>query len=387
MAVLFMNLRRVDLNNTNLKDMIDYYSRDEAVNTEALEPENVEDMLAYYGRFDAEEMTTGFDFNGDKTTMQAKKELDMYQPSQVYQTVISFRPEDAERLNITNKKDFSLLCSSYVMEAAKVLKIRQENLVWTGFMHSNTENPHCHLYFFDKSRIEQPLLTRKQLNEVRSKLGNRIMNQVDNYKMKDDLRKTLIRDMKMTLHQKNFDKLISSRMVLGHGIKKLSDQDKKLLKSLRKLAQEIPHKGRKQSATLEKYYPDAYKTLVSVREQLIEGTPFYEEYKGHIEEMTENFKTLYGSDSKAQNYEDNQMKRLHTLLNNAIIQFVTEHRGTLNHPEFDFTMPSEPVLTSLWNLQNLCFNHMVSAIHQMRVPGALRKDKDKEREDEYDEEY
>ena len=390
MALLFMNLRRIDASPAKFNNMINYYSRDDAVNKDSIDPEKLEAMMDYYGRFEKEDVSTAFDFKGDKTLQQATKELELYKPKQLYQSVISFKSEDALRMGFESKKDFLKISETFVIEASKALNIKQENLVWSGFLHQNTDNPHCHLYFFDKTKVEQPLLTKEELRRVRSRMGSHLLNQVENYKERDAQRKEVIKEIATQISSKNLDELIRSRMVIGHSHQRLNDHDKSIVLALKESAHLIKLKGRKQEGILKKYYPEAFEKIEEARELMLSDSIHYDAYKKEVQIMKENFETLYGKGSKADAYYQNQMDRIHKTLNNQIINLVVKERDILTHPDFNLDLPPASFLSVMDHISQkskVDFQKSIRALAQMNHQShqdKLKQRKEKE-VDEYEE--
>lgn len=394
MGMMFLNIRRVDVGSKNYANIVNYYGRDEAVEVKEEDAiaiddvlENPEAIINYYGRFEEDDGYPGFDFQGGKTNEQALYELETLQPKEIYQSVISFKSEDATKLGLVTKQDFMTLANSYILSCAKQLDIKRENLVWSGYVHSNTENPHMHIYFFDKSRIEQPLFKKREILKVRSSLANTIINQVDSYKEKDQNYKRVIEEAKMMFSDKKIDDLIGSRTVLGHHkLISLSDGDKALLRAFKDLSLSIPLDGRKSALSLEKWHPDVYKQLEGTREMMVEELKSMSIYKNSLNEITEAFVSVYGSESKGKEYYNNQMDKINRRLDNEIVKFVTEHRNELLHPDFDFNDVPLNFAGSFNKLQSSVNKQFMLGIQGFLFAMKPRKEKEKEREREYEEE-
>lgn len=352
---MFLNIRKVNLSSVGGgMAIVDYYSRDEATDKTALDETKVDDMLGYYSRFDDEEVRTGFDSSGDKSASQSKAEFELYNPQEVYQSVISFRQDDADNLGFHEKADFANLAEKYIRECEKQLDIKKGDLIWTGYLHRNTDNPHMHIYFFDKSKVFQPLFTKSQLKSVRSRLANSIMNQHEMFKEKDELRKELVVEVKMLLSEKGIEEHIQSLMFEGLSMREMSKEDKHLVKLLQDCAHEIPRTGRTQMKVLERYHPEAHESVMKVVKTLIERSPSYPLYQEVLDKIEENYVTLYGSKSQANDYQENQIKDLHNHIGNTVIKTVKEHRSDL---EFGNT-ENVGLSKSLFDLSQSCFSLM-----------------------------
>ena len=393
MGMMFLNIRRVDVGSSTYQSMIDYYARDEAINPEqedgiAIEDvlENPEAIIDYYGRFE-DENNGGFDFNGDKSNETALAELNTFKPEQLYQSVISFRPEDAMKLGIASTSDFKRIANSYILSCAKQLNINSSNLVWGGYVHENTDHPHMHIYFFDKSRTEQPLMKKRELSKVRSSLANSILNQVSSYREKDKQYKKVVEDIKMMFTDKNVDTLIGSRLVLGHHkLMSLSDGDKAILSAFKDLSLSIPLEGRKSAESLSKWQPEIYEKVVATRELLLEEVESMAVYKNTVIEITEAMKTLYGNGSNANNYYDNQLNKINKQLDNTIIKYVVENRNELLHPDFDYNDVSLNFMGGFNKLQSSVNKQFLGGLHSFLYSMKPRKQKEREDERNYEEE-
>ncbi len=380
MAIMFLNIRKVSLASVGGGGaIVDYYSRDEAVDTSQLDETDVNDMLGYYSRFDDEELSTGFGAQGDKSASQSKAEFELYNPEEVLQSVISFREHDALNLGFIDKADFARLADIYVRECALQSDIKMENLIWTGYLHRNTNNPHMHIYFFDKSKKQQSLFSKKELKAVRSRLANSILSQQDLYMQKEEKRKDLLIEVKMLLNEKTIENHIQARMFEGLSMRKMSAEDKSLVRLLQQCAFEIPREGRTQMKVLKKFYPEAYRAVTKVVDELIKRSPSFNEYQEELNKIEENFVSLYGTHSEANDYQQNQMDDLYRHIGNVVIKTVKSNRSDLMELNFENARLSE----TLFSLSKSCFGLMASSLSSLTGGlGHNGSSRERRREDE-----
>ena len=397
MSVMFLNIRKVGVSSGSYASVIEYYGREEAVNPdEALkvtfdhELEQADDIIEYYGRFhEVGQKEPGFDFKGPKSNLQALTEMETFQPEEIYQSIISFTADDAKRLGLGNESDFKRIAETYVIACSRQLKIDHKNVVWGGYIHSNTQNPHMHIYLYDKTRKELPLLKKRELYAVRSSLGNAIMSQVDSYKEKDLAYKMALEEVKMMFKDKNLDALIASRTIRGHHrLVALSDQDKKIVLELKELALTVPLTGKKSAAIIEKYHPEANGHLKEVTKLLLENSKGSSEYHTLLRGVRDNFEVLYGDMDKADVYVDNQIERLERRVGNEIIRFVVKERDVLLHPEFKINDAPLSFGSSLNLFQSALKSQFNQGLHQFMYSkqAFVKKERDQEEEAEYEDE-
>lgn len=314
-GVMFLNLRRVNMQNSSrYNKMLNYYNREEAV-----DKSQVERMIDYYGRNEAVRFEDGGFCEGlYKDNNTAQNELKHYRPLQVYQGVISFRPNDAIGLGLNSKADFAELTNKYLRDTSKLLGIERKNLIWTGYYHTNTKNPHVHFYFFDKSKYEQPLFTKQQLNRSRSALAKHILNQVDSYISKDKLLNDELSRVKEFMSEKDLE-VIMQKSIIAKAIRLTAEPEKRaIVNQMIECAKVLPTKGSISYNVLKRYNQTAFKEVDKCVSLVVQNSDEYEKFIIATNEIDTAFKTLYGNSAKG-NYAANQEDALRAKIGNIII--------------------------------------------------------------------
>ena len=88
-----------------------------------------------------------------------------------YRDVISFTSEQAEKLGLSNAKDWKKYIKEQVLVIAKERGIKYENLEWMAAIHNKKGQPHAHIVMWDSSNAVQPNKTNPKLYyQIRRKL-------------------------------------------------------------------------------------------------------------------------------------------------------------------------------------------------------------------------
>ncbi|MEG0165696.1 MAG: relaxase MobL [Anaerorhabdus sp.] len=314
-GVMFLNIRRTNMQNSSrYADMLKYYNREEAV-----DKSQVERMVGYYGRDAAVRFEDGGFYEGVyKDNKTAASELMYYRPLQVYQGVISFRPDDAEGLGFTTKADFADLVSNYLRDTAKILNIDYNNFIWTGYYHTNTKNPHVHFYFFDKSKCEQPLFLKRELNRSRSALARHILNQVDSYIQKDEYLKNEIDRVKEFMTEKDLEFIMQKSIIATAQRIRSGSEMNAIANQMIECAKVLPTKGSISYNVLKRYNRLAFNEVDKCVSLVVANSEEYQKFITATRELDSTFKTLYGNGSRG-NYAINQEEALRAKIGNIII--------------------------------------------------------------------
>ena len=78
----------------------------------------------------------------------------------MYRGIISFSPETAAELGLTDRKAWEDYMERHILTLAKYNGIRVQNLQWVAAHHNERGHPHIHVVFWDKNqRTMVPLFT------------------------------------------------------------------------------------------------------------------------------------------------------------------------------------------------------------------------------------
>lgn len=385
MAIMFMNLRRKNLSSaTSIGKMIEYFSREEAVDKENINNNELLNMINYYGREQAnEEVDGGFSNCGNKPNETAVAELEYYRPKSVYQSIISFTPDDATNLGFEKKNDFVILAEKYINDACKIKGIQQKNVIWTGYLHVNTDHPHMHLYFFDKTKRLQDaiLFTKKELKRLRSRLANNILCQVDKFELKDELLKKEIQNVHELIDTADLDVLMKKSIIARSKLLFVSEKNKVLIHSLIECAKILPERGKCTYNVLRKYNKEGFSKINTAVDLILKDSEEYRKYRETVYEIEKVYKTLYG-DSK-NDYAENQINNLRAKVANVVISQLKNsgaikiyHQQSITQIDFNYVKSTLSFMCNRFN-RVVQFN-VDMMIHQIMLD-AKRSEEDEKK--------
>lgn len=75
-----------------------------------------------------------------------------YRKVNIYRSIISFAPETATELALTNHKAWEDYINQHMITLAQKNNIRIENLGWVAAQHNERSHPHLHVVFWDKAQ-------------------------------------------------------------------------------------------------------------------------------------------------------------------------------------------------------------------------------------------
>ncbi|EFP61816.1 hypothetical protein HMPREF0983_01665 [Erysipelotrichaceae bacterium 3_1_53] len=178
---------------------IDYFNKDDRADKTLLEQkgeQDAEDMFSYY--FFRKGSCGGFDSQGDKSYEAIMEEYQTYRPSYIWQSVISFTREDAIEFGLRTKKDFVSLTRKVVVKMAQEKGIPLADVCWGGFYHVNTDHPHVHFYFYDRSDpLDRSLFRAESITRIRAAIAREVIDRSALLKDKEDAGRKVIMDIKL----------------------------------------------------------------------------------------------------------------------------------------------------------------------------------------------
>ena len=94
-----------------------------------------------------------------------------YRRVNMYRGIISFSPETAAELGLTNHKAWEDYMERHILTLAKYNGIRVQNLQWVASHHNERGHPHIHVVFWDKNqRTMVPFVHPSIPNKIRRQL-------------------------------------------------------------------------------------------------------------------------------------------------------------------------------------------------------------------------
>ncbi|MCL2522816.1 MAG: relaxase MobL [Erysipelotrichales bacterium] len=209
-------LKKSDFYRCNSKfDSVEYFSRDKATEKNDMETvktldklmtqtdENRGSILGYAG--DRPGSTGLWNRDGDLSEEQ-KKELreDLRKTeSNIWSSVLSFTPEYAKDF-CSSKAQAHNLVSKEIDKFFEAAGLDPLNMNWYASFHVNTENPHCHIMFWEKEKTKiksngqksfsDGKLSKKSLNKFRELIAVHHRYRPEYWKGRDVLKKAMMHD-------------------------------------------------------------------------------------------------------------------------------------------------------------------------------------------------
>ena len=219
-------------NGKSYNSIIDYINRDEAngdkssITNELIKERLIKsgwtnnDISNYMG--DRPGSTGLFNADGD-VSFEKRKELKKQMSelkTNIYECVLSFTPEFSS-VNVNDKKQAYELLKKVMPEYFKACGLSPNNIEWFSAYHTNTDNRHMHIIFFEKEpstytmkgEISNPKFTKKMLANMKSlialntkpinheyeKLRDPILKNVEDY-IKENFNNDQISEIRNLIH-------------------------------------------------------------------------------------------------------------------------------------------------------------------------------------------
>ena len=112
-----------------------------------------EDYLHYQN--DRPGSTGSFDKNGDISKQKLKEYEKKLQKTQsvVWSSILSFTPEYSDAF-VNNKQKAYQMISDTINKFFEKCGLEPNNMEWTAAYHTNTDNRHCHILFWEKEKTK-----------------------------------------------------------------------------------------------------------------------------------------------------------------------------------------------------------------------------------------
>ena len=328
-AQIIVNLRYRKNDGINIYRMLNYYDRDDRCCKFSVETNK---MLDYY---EYRLGSTGcFGKNGIYERKQVEKDILKYHPDSYYQMVISVRSEFAIENNLTDIKDMQQFITKTMNRNIIELGLDPSNVMWGAYYHTNTDNPHVHIWMYEKMPTKKLLkINKKKFMKMKSTLGSYLINSAELLSTKD----TAFNDFITILQNSNVDKKVI-KSVQNHSFSKFFSHDtssKDLYPLLMKLYNTLPVSGslKYNSANVLPYKNDINEVIKIIKDDN-ELAQAIQEYELQVEKIIDKNIFLYGGnkfDQRYQKYKDNQMKKIDDRIGNLILQTIKQAR-TIDQP-------------------------------------------------------
>ena len=416
MSTLFFNTSYKIMNSiTEFTQCIDYYNRDDRADKNLLEQKSyekdAEEMFSYY--FYRKGSCGCFDFSGDKSYEKIMEEYQQYKPNYIWRSVISFTKEDAVEFGLIEKSDFSSLTKRVVIKMAQEKGIALRDVIWGGFYHVNTANPHVHFYFYDRNNpLDHDLFSKKSIEKIRATIAREVLDRSLLLKDKEDTSRKIIENIRSITN----DKVLIDELKKYRTNRNVECQNfvstrfkirKEIFIQLQKLDDILPKRGRlSYNSYALKDYKEEIDNLITLLLKQKDLKDDFNIYKKQLNKVYESNEKLYGSSSRLDDYINDQLQRLYSSLGNAILKMIKsfrEYEETLSELKYEAYMKLGDVKKEKikkikpygYDLMRYSFQkmrHEISVLKQLQrirergqremILQVEREQKDKEREEE-----
>ena len=318
----------------NTDEMVDYYERKEACDYTVDENEdddtyqiNSQDAFNYYDyRIGS---TGGFNRNGNFEKGEANRLMEKYQPKILWRFVFSFEKEFAQNSNIITKTNMQKLMTKSMEKNIRALGFDPQNVEWGAYYHTNTDNPHCHVWIFEKEPTKRYYkISKKKFNKVRSNVIRTMVLNSEIYIERDNLKEELLNCIKN-------DELIKLFKSSKNNSKKCFKKNNGIINLLLDLNDKLPLNGslKYNSKNIRPYHDDIDK-IVDIILNTNNVKLFYCKYKKHLQKEKEMFNNRYFSDEEKMEQNrsfENKDKELRTRIANMVLQNIKNYRLDNEH--------------------------------------------------------
>lgn len=331
MSTLFFNTRYKPMNSiSDFEQAIDYFNKDDRADKTLLEQKgehDAEDMFSYY--FYRKGSCGGFDSQGDKSYEAIMDEYQAYRPSYIWQSVISFTREDAIEFGLKTKKDFVSLTRKVVVKMAQEKNIPLKDVCWGGFYHVNTDHPHVHFYFYNRSDpLDRTLFRSESITRIRAAIAREVIDRSVLLKDKEDAGRKVLMNIRNLLNDDMLieqltsyrsERTFESREFL-HPKFKLKNE---FFKQLAYLDEVLPLKGRlSYNAHVMEPFKEELDKMIEI---LLKQDGMKDDYRiflKQLEDVHQSNESLYGEGTKQSEYINDQIHRLYGSLGNAVLKMI-----------------------------------------------------------------
>ena len=344
------NLNAVEKNNiVNTADAFDYCDRDEACDKTMVSTEKAFNYADY--RLGSAGSITNGGRPIDATRMQWM--CDQYKPPVLYGMIISFDHDFAVKNQIIEKKNMDKLITKSMRSILRKMDLDPENVVWTSSYHTNTDNPHCHINFYEKKQTKRKqVLSKHQIEHLRSSIASEMKINTLLFVKRDDAMANLMNSLSEMGFTKEMMRNYEDMIQRSNSSQKGLDQ---IYKKLLALNDVLPEKGsmKYNSKNIRPFHNQIRDVIKDIYE--LDGIkPFVDEYRNILKETQEMQQELYGTgndgyedefgtivhgqgnDEKRQDeYYRRKMYDLETRLGNLILQTIVDGRKDVDKIEKD----------------------------------------------------
>lgn len=306
---------RSGLETIKIKNSIEYYDRADAVDRTSLKQEKTDDAFDYY--FYRIGSSGAFNAQGDVDRPMIYDDVQKYKPQILYQSVFSFKDEFAQRYDIKDKQNIAQLIQKSMPGVIKALGLKEDNVSWYGFYHTNTEHPHVHVELYEHQQSRKTYrLTKADFGKVKSQVYNILGNQMTFLVSKDISKKKVIdfltEDMYLPEKMKLALRASENNHAYSRSMSILNDKknNEEFIRQFKVLETILPKKGsmKLNSKNMVPYHENI-KKLVNLIKEDESVKPFVDNYKKELDKLADLNQSRYGSGfDRKEFYYDNMYR-------------------------------------------------------------------------------
>lgn len=350
---------------------INYYDRDEAADKTSLS-EKASDMFGYY---ENRMGSSGcFDSWGDKNFQTVMEQYKKYQPTHVWTSWLSFTKEDAEALNLKTKKDYSMLTEKVVSLICKEMHLDLMQVEWGGYLHTNKQHhPHVHFYLYDKlAPIKSSLLSKQQINNIRSGIAKLLTERNADYIKKDELKSKVLEKVKHDFNSQAIVKSILNGDRSNSHTSYTGNIPLSIIKMFLHLENELPVNGRlSYNAKVLKPFKQSIDKIIDEILASPQVSCEYNILNKQLLKMDNDDITIYGKGNH--NYRDNQLDRIRSIIGNSILKAIKIYRLEKQKDEPTITYREKKAIARLQLRRG--YSHAMTSCRRFRIINTYYTDK------------
>lgn len=223
----------------------------------------------------------------------------------VWDTVISFKDFDyTTNHNLNTIEDYGSMLSKILPSFFNQLNLKNENMMWWMNYHSNTDNPHIHLSFFEKNKTRsRGKITESDIETLKTMINKELFLRKVSYIKNNELYIHLLK-------QKDESKAIL--------IDRAKAIDFNLFNKVENLFQKLPNKGRLQYSSIHmKQFRNEIDEIVNdiIQSEYIKDS--YDEFVKKLDEIES-----FGSEVEGGNLgyiKEVEIRKLHINIANLLL--------------------------------------------------------------------
>ena len=234
--------------------------------------------------------------NGGKPIDAKRMQImcDRYKPDVLYGMIISFDRKFAVENQIIDKKNMNMLIAKSMDSILKKMNLDPKNVIWTSSYHTNTDNPHCHINFYEKKKSKKTgKLSRSQMKHLRSVIARELQINTLLFVRRDESMKKLLNSLKEIGLSRDMQFNVESMIQRSS---KFSKEYKTVLKKIEELDEVLPRTGSmKYNSKNIRPFHNQIRDIINDLYSLQEIRPFIDEYKNILMETKTLQEKLYGT--------------------------------------------------------------------------------------------